>query len=508
MVNRIATLGRTLAVLVASMAVMPSPGSAQDGALRQQAALEERYSANEIDNLVGPVALYPDALLAQVLVASTFPEQVEDAARFVRLNGTDDIDAQPWDVSVKAVAHYLSALNVMAEKIDWTAALGRAYAGQSTEVMESVQRLRAQADAHGNLVSNEQQQIVREGEQQYVIVPTQPQVIYVPTYDPYFAFSRPLFGSGFRTPFWSFGVGYPIGSWLIYDFHWGRRSLFYHGWHPNYFHYAGGWRARSFPFIRITNVYVNPRFRDVYVNDGIWRRPINYGNVNRYASVHRDTPVGGRSRSGWDNVGDGRSRDRQPSAGSADRLERTLGARDAAGAVTRAGAVRGAMEGSNMVRTREAPSRAEVMRSPSTTQRVAPTRAPSTTQRAAPARAPSSNERVAPTRAPSTTQRAAPARAPSTNERVAPTRTPSTTQRAAPTRTPSPTQRAAPTRAPSTTQRAAPTRAPAPRERAAPARAPTPARQAAPARPASPARETAAPSRGGRVERAAGSRPG
>jgi len=435
MVNRFVTLGRMLAVLVAAAAVMSSPAAAQDD-LRQRAPLDERYRAHEIDNLVGPIALYPDALLAQVLVASTFPEQVEDAARFVRRYGTDAIDDQPWDVSVKAVAHYLSALNMMAEKIDWTAALGRAYAGQSTEVMESVQRLRAQADAHGNLVSNEQQQIVRESEQQYVIVPTQPQVIYVPTYDPYFAFSRPLFASGFRTPFWSFGLGYPIGSWLIYDFDWGRRTMFYHGWHPSYFHYAGGWRARSFPFMRITNVYVHPRFRDVYVNDGIWRRPINYGNVNRYASVHRDTPVGGRSRAGWDNTGGGRDRDRQPAAGSADRLERTLGARDDARAVTRAGEVRRATERNNVVRSRAEPSRAEGIRSPSPTHRVAPTRAQAPTQRAAPARAP------------------------------------------------------------------------APPQRAAPTRAPSPARQAAPARPASPVREATAPSRGGRVERAVGSRPG
>jgi hypothetical protein len=280
---------------------------AQSGELPDPGVAQERYSENQLDNLVGPVALYPDALLAQVLIAATFPDQIEEAARHVRAYGTDDIDDQPWDVIVKAVAHYLPALNMMAEKIDWTATLGRAYAGQSSEVMRSVQRLRALADAQGNLVSNEQQQVVQE-EGNYTIVPTQPQIIYVPTYDPFFVYSRPLFSVGYRSPFWSFGIGFPIGSWLIYDVNWGLGSVYYNGWNRAFFGYAGGWRARSFPFVRITNVYVSPRHRNVYVNRNVWRRPVNYGNVNRYRSVHRETYFGasGGSRS-WDRNGGGRN---------------------------------------------------------------------------------------------------------------------------------------------------------------------------------------------------------
>jgi len=463
MVTRFVTHGRVVALLVASMLVAPSAASAQSDAL--PSALQERYSARELDNLVGPVALYPDALLAQVLVASTFPEQVEDAARFVRQYGTDAIDDQPWDVSVKAVAHYLSALNLMAEQIDWTAALGRAYAGQSSDVMESVQRLRADADAHGNLVSNEQQQIVRDDERQYVIVPTQPRVIYVPTYDPFLAFSRPLFTTGFRTPFWSFGVGYPIGSWLIYDFHWGRRTLFYHGWHPSHFHYAGGWRARSFPFVRITNVYVNPRFRNVYINDGIWRRPINYGNVNRYASVHRDTPVGGRSRNGWDNADSWRSQPNPSRAAeSADRMQRTRDARSEANAITRAGDV----------------SRATERRAAARSPRVEPLRAPAPERAASTARAPSSPREVARARA---------------SERV---------REVSPARAPTPSRSAAPDRAPSPPRAVARERAASPPRQASPV--PSPSRQTEPA--PSTRAPTVAPSRGERVERARAGRPG
>ncbi|MEQ1689962.1 MAG: DUF3300 domain-containing protein [Gemmatimonas sp.] len=252
-----------------------------------------RFSANQLDNLVGPIALYPDALLAQVLVAATFPDQIEEAARFVRANGTTGIDDQSWDVSVKAVAHYASALNMMSEKSDWTTTLGRAYANQSTEVMQAVQRMRAMAAQHGNLVSTPQQQVVNEGDD-YVIVPTQPRVIYVPVYDPIMIYTRPVFGMGFINRYWSFGVGFPIGGWLSYDLDWRGRRVYYNGWNDAYYEYGGGWRARSRPFIQITNIYVNPRYRNVYFNRDIYRRPINYGNVDRYGGVHRDTYFGGR----------------------------------------------------------------------------------------------------------------------------------------------------------------------------------------------------------------------
>jgi len=254
---------------------------------------QSRYSANQLDNLVGPIALYPDALLAQVLVAATFPDQIDDAAKWVRSNGTNGIDDQSWDVSVRAVAHYPSALNMMADKIDWTSTLGRAYANQSSDVMIAVQRMRTMADGQGNLVSTQQQQVVRDNGN-YVIVPTQPRVIYVPVYDPYYIYTRPVFGVGVSSRFWSFGIGFPIGGWLNYDLDWRARSVYYNGWNDAYFGYGGGWRARSRPFIQVTNVYVNPRYTNVYVNRDVFRRPVDYRNVDRYAGVHRDTYFGGR----------------------------------------------------------------------------------------------------------------------------------------------------------------------------------------------------------------------
>ncbi len=260
---------------------LPSAGSSTDG------YSDARYSADQLDNLLSPVALYPDALLAQVLVAATFPDQVEDAASWVRAHGTDGIDDQPWDVSVKSVAHYPSALNMLDDKLDWTATLGRAYAYQSADVMLAVQRLRAMAAEQGNLVSSSQQRVVRE-ENFYIIAPANPRVIYVPVYDPILVYTRPIFSVNTYSRYWSFGVGFPIGGWLSYDLDWGRRAVYYHGWEPRYYGLGGGWRSYSRPYVNITNVYVNSRYRTVYVNRNTWNRGIDYRNVDRYSRIHPD----------------------------------------------------------------------------------------------------------------------------------------------------------------------------------------------------------------------------
>ncbi|HEY3298905.1 MAG TPA: DUF3300 domain-containing protein, partial [Armatimonadota bacterium] len=105
---------------------------------------DEYYTARELDEMLAPIALYPDPLLAQIFPAATYPDDLEDAA-YVTDYRVDDylIDSQDWDVSVKSVAHYPSVLRMMVEKPDWTVAIGQAYAYQPTAVMDSVQRLRA-----------------------------------------------------------------------------------------------------------------------------------------------------------------------------------------------------------------------------------------------------------------------------------------------------------------------------------------------------------------------------
>lgn len=295
------------AALLCSLVAPASPAAAQDQTVAAAEYEFERFTPQQLDNLVSPIALYPDALLAQVLIAATFPDQVEEAAIWVRANGTDGIDDMAWDVSVKSVAHYPSALNMMADKADWMATLGQAYAYQSTDVMSAVQRMRAMADAQGNLVSTPQQEVLREADS-YVIVPANPRVIYVPVYDPLVVYTRPLFSVGLHSRYWSFGIGFPIGGWLNYDLDWGRRVVYYNGWNHEYLAWGGGWRARSRPFIHITNVYVGPLYKTVHVGRSPWHRRIDYDRVDRHGRIHRDVYIasGRRGRNGPDSR-DGRT---------------------------------------------------------------------------------------------------------------------------------------------------------------------------------------------------------
>lgn len=240
------------------------------------------YSPEQLDNLLAPIALYPDPLLAQVLPAATFVDQIDDADRWVRANGQEDIDDQPWDVSVKAVAHYPEVLDMMDEKLDWTTAVGQAYVNQSTDVMESIQRLRSMAYSQGNLVSNSQWQIVdQDGVIQ--IWPASPQYIYVPTYDPTIIYARRAYFGGVFSVGISFGVGFAIGAWLNRDTDWREHRVYYTGWRGD-----NDWQRRSRPYIQQNNVYINNRVSNVTINRTVVNRRVNVNNVNNYTSVHRN----------------------------------------------------------------------------------------------------------------------------------------------------------------------------------------------------------------------------
>src|SRR5271154_7277531 len=143
--------------LTGSAALFTSTAYADDASANVDAAQADSssYSAADLDNLLAPIALYPDPLLAQVLVAATFDDQIQDASQLLSA-GAVAVDDQPWDDSVKAVAHYPKVLFTLAAQPDWTTALGQAYVAQSTDVMNSIQRLRAMASAQGNLVSTQQ----------------------------------------------------------------------------------------------------------------------------------------------------------------------------------------------------------------------------------------------------------------------------------------------------------------------------------------------------------------
>lgn len=280
-----------------SLACIPAIASAQDSPPQNQDQDQpppppdqnsgyQPFSADQLDNLLSPIALYPDPLLAQTLVAATYPDQVEEAARYVRANGQRGIDDQDWDVSVKAIAHYPTVVQMMADKIDWTTSVGQAYVNQSADVSEAVQRLRHLARHLGNLDTTPQEEVIENGE--YIAIdPVQPQYIYVPVYDPAICF--------YRRPYWgpaiTFGVGYPIGAWLNLDFRWGYRGVwggvFYTGWRP-WGGWNGGWMDRSRRFVQVNNYYINNRYREININRTVVNRRVNVTNINHYNYVHRN----------------------------------------------------------------------------------------------------------------------------------------------------------------------------------------------------------------------------
>ena len=248
---------------------------------------DQKFSDDELDELLSPIALYPDPLLAQMVPAATFIDQLEVANRVLCGKSDDNLIAnQSWDVSVKSVAHYPQVLQMMVEKSDWTATLGQAYVNQSTDVGKSIQRLRAEAKAAGNLATSSQQKVITEG-QTIRIEPAQPQVIYVPQYDPQVVYveSGPSTGAVVAASAISFGVGLAIGAWLNNDWDYYGRGIYYHGWH------GAGWIGVNRTFVNVNrNVYINNSFRNVNVNRNIVSRNTSTyrTNLNRSATVRRE----------------------------------------------------------------------------------------------------------------------------------------------------------------------------------------------------------------------------
>ncbi len=177
-----------------------------------------------IEQLVAPIALYPDALVALILPAANAPADIVLAARQVRATGADrsQIEHRSWDESVKSLTNYPEVLQWLDENLQWTKQIGEAFAEQPVEVMQAIQRLRAQAKAAGTLVDTPQQSILTESEV-IRIVPAQASTIFVPYYQPEVIFiDRPFPVS---RPLLSFGVGVSVGSWLAFDCDWRRHTI-------------------------------------------------------------------------------------------------------------------------------------------------------------------------------------------------------------------------------------------------------------------------------------------
>src|SRR6266436_2319392 len=219
-VRRLIIVTTAVALVMGTIGYMPA--HAQQNQQQQSVQNAPQLSPAQLDQMVAPIALYPDNLLGQILAGSTYPLEIVTAARWSAANGRisgekleNAMQVQPWDPSVKALTAVPQVLKMMNEKLEWTQQLGEAYLSQPDDIAASVQRLRARADASGNLKNSEQVRVKRVpaaqpvagiGPEYIVIEPVVPERIYVPVYDPYVVYGAWAYPD--YRPFYWYPPGY------------------------------------------------------------------------------------------------------------------------------------------------------------------------------------------------------------------------------------------------------------------------------------------------------------
>ncbi len=300
----------------------PAPPPASPTSDQSQPLLK----AEELDQLVAPIALYPDALLAEVLMASTYPLEVVQADRWAAGNKTIKgdqlkaaVDKQTWDDSVKSLVATPSVLAMMSEKLDWTQKLGDAVLAQQPDVMDAVQRLRLKAQANNKLASTKEQKVTvtqQESRQVIVIEPAVPDTVYVPYYDPaivygawpYAAYPPYYFppplgyvpGAILATGI-AFGAGYAVGRWASGGNYWGGGV----NW--------GGNNINVNRPVNINNVNINS---NNWQHNPVHRQGVKYSNANVQQKFGNNAVSGGQPRPhgfprAWGRTGDQARRGRR-----------------------------------------------------------------------------------------------------------------------------------------------------------------------------------------------------
>ncbi len=237
--------------LSAQDAQAPPPPDNQAQGQDAQAPSYAQQTPEQLQRLVAPIALYPDSLVAQILAASTFPEEVVEADRWVQahpdLKGDalgQAVDQQPWDPSVKALAAFPSVLGNMDKNLSWTSTLGDAYYNQQQDVMDAVQVMRHKAQGAGSLKTTPQE-VVRDDGPDVDIEPADPNVVYVPAYNPWGVYGYPIMawpgwypypGIWFGGPYLNFGVGFGIGWYGGFGWGWGHWGFDWHNRYPMFNH--------------------------------------------------------------------------------------------------------------------------------------------------------------------------------------------------------------------------------------------------------------------------------
>ena len=215
-----------------------------DASISQPPPQAAQQSSEQLQELVAPIALYPDALIAQILAAATYPDQVVEAEKWMQQNKTlqgqqlaQEVDKQSWDPSVKALTQFPAVLANMSQNLAWTSELGDAHLNQQQELSQAIQTMRQRAKQAGNLQTTSQEKVKTKG-QTIVIEPSAPDVVYVPEYDPWLVYGAPLAvfpgwypypGLFLDGPGIAFGLGFGVG--LFAGFGWG-----WHGWGYDWHH--------------------------------------------------------------------------------------------------------------------------------------------------------------------------------------------------------------------------------------------------------------------------------
>jgi hypothetical protein len=295
-------------VLALLCAVLLVPGDTPAVVLQEQkpaapSAQEAKIPADQLDALVAPIALYPDQLLSQVLVASTYPLEIIQLQQWLAKNSTlkdkalaDAVAKQPWDPSIQSMAALPEVVKRLADDIQWTTDLGNAFLAQQSEVMDAVQRMRKKAQETGALKSNEQQKVetqVVESKTVIVVQQAQPEVIYVPSYNPVVVYGPPVYpyppiyyppstGAIVAAGMISFGVGMAIGA------AWGG------GWG-----YGCGWGHNDININVNNNFQRNTNINNISGNRGgnnTWQHNSQHRGGAPYANQSTANKYGGSTR--------------------------------------------------------------------------------------------------------------------------------------------------------------------------------------------------------------------
>ena len=307
-------LKQTLSALISFCLLLTTAPAAlayqSDQPSTQMPILAARQTPAQLQQLVAPIALYPDALVAQIMAGATYPDQVVEADRWLQqspdLKGEQlgqEVDKQPWDPSIKALTEFRSVLGNMDKNLSWTSSLGDAYVNQPQDVMNAVQVMRQRAKDAGNLNATSQEKVSQQGTT-IVVEPVDPQTVYVPEYDPWLVYGTPVGvwpgwywypGLYWTSPGIGFGLGFGVG--FFGGFGW--------GWH----HWDSDWRHHD---IRFDHHHFETHSRTFFNHEAFnrgrggfdYRRPdfghglagLNHGNQTFHGGPERvPTPHGSPS---------------------------------------------------------------------------------------------------------------------------------------------------------------------------------------------------------------------